>query len=91
MRPRPKRALLYTLALLLGFLPMMPFEPRSREFHYALTVSCAIFIGAGIYVIRGERAVQGRPLWARKMLAAAWVTTIAAAIVLVMSAAWLVL
>ena len=75
--------LVYTLTLLLGFLPLMPFEPRTREFELALLAACAIFIAGGVYVIRGEAGEKARPLWALKMLVAAALTTFAAIVVLV--------
>ena len=82
MQHRTRRMLVYTLALLMGFIPMMPFERGTRAFALAGLVSGAIIAAAGIYVIRGERDARWRPMWARKLLAAAWVTTIAAVILL---------
>lgn len=82
--------LIYTVSLVAGFLPLMPFERQSLEFHYALVAACAIWIAGGLVVIRGERDAYWRPMSAQKMLAAAWVTTVAAAIVLVLTVIWLV-
>ena len=81
--------LVYTAALLVGFMPMMPFERGTREFGLAALATCAIIGGAGLFVIRGERDAYWRPMWAQKMLAAAWVTTVAAGILLLRALYWL--
>ena len=85
VQPRTRRMIAYTSSLLAGFLPLMPFEPGTREFWLAMLASCAIFIAGGLYVIRGERDAYWRPMWAQKMLAAAWVTTVVAAAVLLIA------
>jgi hypothetical protein len=87
---RTRRMAAYSVSLAAGFLPLMPFERASREFHVALLASCAIFIAGGLCVIRGERDATRRPMWALKLLAAAWVTTVAAALVLLLTVAWLI-
>ena len=85
MRPRSKRVLVYTLSLLLGFMPLMPFEPRTRAFHLALVVTCTILIASGLYVIRGERREKSRPMYALKLVIAATITTLTAVVVLLVS------
>jgi hypothetical protein len=84
VRPRSRRVLVYTLSLLLGFMPLMPFEPRTREFQFALIATCAILIVSGLYVIRGERMEKSRPMYAVKLMIAATITTFAAIVVLLL-------
>jgi hypothetical protein len=89
MTPRPKRVLVYTLALLLAPVPLMPFEPGSRPFVLTLFPSMSVLVLAGVYVIRGELPAKGRPLYATKLLIAATMTSITAVLVLAFALLWL--
>lgn len=74
MDDRTKRALVYTGALLLTPIPLIPFEPGTRGFALALAACGAALALASLHVVRGEWPRRGRPLWATKMLASAVIT-----------------
>ena len=60
MSGRGKRVLVYTAALLLSPLPVMPFERGTREFALSL-VACGAALALGsFYALRGE--LMGGPL-----------------------------
>ncbi|HEY0081009.1 MAG TPA: hypothetical protein VGB73_20560 [Pyrinomonadaceae bacterium] len=71
---RAKRVLVYTCALLLSPMPLMPYVPGTREFALAL-IPCAVMLTlASFYVVRGEWRVKARPLVGQKLLAASVIT-----------------
>lgn len=74
MSGRAKRVLVYTAALLISPMPLMPFEPRTREFTLALIPSGAALALASFYVLRGEWREKYRPLVGTKMLVSSVIT-----------------
>jgi hypothetical protein len=69
MSGRGKRVLVYTAALLLSPVPVMPFERGTREFALSL-VACGAALALGsFYALRGE--LRGGPLGALGMKIAA--------------------
>ena len=80
MRDRSRRVLIYTAAILIAPLPLVPFERGTPEFRLALLASMALVMAAGAYVIRGEWG-RPRPMYATKLLIAAIITAIAAAVI----------
>jgi hypothetical protein len=74
MSNRAKRVLVYTAALLLAPLPVMPFEAGTREFAYSL-VPCSIILSLGsLYVARGELRTKARDMLGMKLIGASVVT-----------------
>jgi hypothetical protein len=71
---RAKRVLVYTIALLIAPVPVMPFEKGTREFAVALVVCGAILSGASFYVARGEWRLSHRSLLGNKLLASSIIT-----------------
>ena len=74
MSGRGRRVLVYTAALLLAPMPVMPYEKGTREFAFALIVCGAIVAHASFYVARGEWRVKPRSLLGDKLLAASLIT-----------------
>lgn len=74
MNAETKRVVLYTAAILLTPLPLIPFERGTRGFALTLAACGAALALASYYVVRGEWPRKGRPLWATKMLASAVIT-----------------
>jgi hypothetical protein len=91
MRDETKRVVVYTAALLLAPVPVMPFERGTRGFALALVACGAALALASLYVVRGEWPRKGRPLWATKMLAAAVITSLFGAGLVVGSVLYLLL
>lgn len=71
---RAKRVLLYTAALLIAPMPVMPFEKGTREFALAVMACGAILTLSSFYVVRGEMRVVHRDLLGNKLLAASFIT-----------------
>lgn len=74
MSNRAKRVLVYTASLLLAPLPVMPFEPGTREFAWSL-VPCSIVVSVGsFYVARGELRAKARDMLGMKLIGASVIT-----------------
>ena len=87
---RGKRVIVYTAALLLAPLPVMPFERGTREFALAV-LACGTALGlASFYVARGEARLKARPLVGTKMLAASVITLLFGALLVIGSVVFLV-
>ena len=68
--------LVYTAALLLAPLPVMPFAPGTREFAWAVAACGAALAAASYYVARGEWRLEHRGLLGNKLLAASLITLV---------------
>lgn len=66
--------LVYTAALLLGPLPVMPFERGTREFAWAVAVYGAALAAGSYYMARGEWRLRHRGLLGQKLLATSLIT-----------------
>lgn len=73
---RGRRVLVYTAALLLAPLPVMPFAPGTREFAWALAACGAALAAASYYAARGEWRLGHRGLLGNKLLAASLITLV---------------
>ena len=74
MSGRGKRVLVYTAALLLAPMPLMPFAGGTREFALA-GVACGTALAlSSLYVARGEWGLEHRGLLGTKLLAASIIT-----------------
>lgn len=71
---RGRRVLVYTAALLLAPLPVMPFEKGTREFAWAVAACGAALAAASYYAARGEWRLRHRGLPGNKLLAASLIT-----------------
>jgi hypothetical protein len=71
---RGKRVLVYTAALLLAPLPVMPFAPGTREFAWGVAACGAALATASYYTARGELRLRQRGLLGNKLLAASLIT-----------------
>jgi hypothetical protein len=71
---RAKRVLVYTAALLIAPMPLMPYEKGTREFVLAMMACGAILTVSGFYVVRGELRLVARSLVGNKLLAASLIT-----------------
>ena len=88
---RGKRVIVYTAALLLAPLPVMPFSKGTREFALAV-LACGTVLGlASFYVARGEARLKARSLVGTKMLAASIITLLFGALMVVGSIAFLLM
>ena len=74
MSGRAKRVLIYTAALLISPIPVIPFEKGTREFALALVVCGGLLSSASFYVVYGEAKLQARGLLGNKLLAASVIT-----------------
>lgn len=74
MSGRARRVLVYTAALLLAPMPVMPFEKGTREFAWAVVACGAVLALASFYVARGEWRLKHRGLLGDKMLASSLIT-----------------
>jgi hypothetical protein len=74
MSGRARRVLVYTAALLLAPLPVMPYARGTREFALALLLCGAALTLSSLYVARGESALKNRGPLGNKLLAASLVT-----------------
>ena len=86
---RAKRVLVYTVSLLTAPMPVMPFEPGTREFAAALIVCAAILTPASFYAMQGEMRLKARPLVGDKLLAASAITFVFGLFMLVGSVVFL--
>ena len=66
--------LVYTAALLIAPMPVMPYEKGTREFVLALMVCGAILSVGSFYVAHGEARLTNRGLLGNKMLASSIIT-----------------
>jgi len=71
---RGRRVLVYTAALLLAPLPLMPFAQGTREFGWAVAACGVLLTAASYYVARGEWRLGHRGLLGNKLLAASLIT-----------------
>jgi hypothetical protein len=71
---RGRRVLVYTAALLLAPLPVMPFAKGTREFAWAVAACGAALSAASYYVARGEWRLRHRGPLGLKLLAASLIT-----------------
>lgn len=71
---RAKRVLVYTVALLIAPMPLMPYERGTREFVLAIMACGAILTVSSFYVVRGELRLIARSLLGDKLLAASLIT-----------------
>lgn len=86
---RGRRVIVYTAALLLAPLPVMPHERGTREFALAV-FACGAALGlASFYVARGEARLRARPLVGAKMLIASIITLLFGASMVVWSVVFL--
>ena len=76
MSNRGKRVLVYTAALLIAPLPVIPFVPGTREFAFALIICGTILSLSSIYVARGEMRGSGRDLLGNKLIATSLITLV---------------
>lgn len=76
MSGRARRVLVYTAALLLAPLPIMPTERGTPAFAAALMVWGAVLGLASLYVVQGERKLRHRGLLGNKLLASALLTLV---------------
>lgn len=83
---RGKRVLVYTAALLLAPLPVMPFERGTREFAFSLLACGACLTLASFYVARGEARIEHRSLLGNKLLASSVITLLFGVLLIVGSA-----
>lgn len=74
MPGRGKRVLVYTAALLLAPLPVMPFARGTREFAWAVAACGAALAAASFYVARGELRLKQRGPLGSRLLAASLIT-----------------
>ncbi len=74
MSGRGKRVLVYTAALLLAPVPVMPVEKGTREFALSLVACGAALSLASFYVARGELRLRHRSLLGNKLLASSLIT-----------------
>jgi hypothetical protein len=64
----------YTAALLLAPLPVMPFAPGTREFAWAVGACGTVLAAASYYAARGEWRLEQRGPLGFKLLATSLVT-----------------
>lgn len=90
MSSRATRVLVYTAALLLLPLPVMPYAKGTREFALALMACGALLTISSLYVARGESKLKHRGLLGNKLLAASVITLLLGAAMVVGSVLYLV-
>ncbi|HEV2763149.1 MAG TPA: hypothetical protein VGV38_09150 [Pyrinomonadaceae bacterium] len=71
---RGKRVLVYTAALLLAPVPLMPFEKGTRGFALASMACGAALALASLYAARGEWRLKHRALVGTKILVSSIIT-----------------
>jgi hypothetical protein len=71
---RARRVLIYTAALLVAPMPVMPHEKGTREYALAIMACGAILIFSSFYVLRGEWRLKQRSLLGNKLLAVSFIT-----------------
>jgi hypothetical protein len=87
---RAKRVLVYTAALLLAPLPVMPYAKGTREFALAVAACGAALALSSLYVARGEWKLKHRGLLGNKLLASSLITLLFGAALFVGSVVYLV-
>lgn len=75
MSSRGKHVLVYTLAILLSPLPVIPFVPGTREFALSLLPCGVILLFGSLYVLAGEFKRASRDLLGYKLLASSTITS----------------
>ena len=86
---RGKRVIVYTAALLVAPLPVMPFERGTREFAIAVLACGTLLSLASFYAARGEARLKARPLVGNKILAASVITLLFGALMIIGSVVFL--
>ena len=86
---RGKRVIVYTAALLLSPLPVMPFERGTREFALAALACGTALSLASFYAARGEARLKARSLVGTKILIASVGTLLLGALMVVGSVVFL--
>lgn len=76
MSGRGRRVLVYTAALLLAPLPVMPYAKGTREFAAAVAVCGAVLSLSSLYVARGELSLKHRGLPGTRLLASSLITLV---------------
>jgi hypothetical protein len=71
---RTRRVLIYTAALLVAPVPVMPYEKGTREYALAIMACGAILMLSSFYVLRGEWRLKQRGLLGNKLLATSLIT-----------------
>lgn len=89
MSGRGKRVLVYTIALLVAPMPVMPYEKGTREFAIGVLACGVILALASLYVIRGELKITPRSLLGNKLLASSIITFLFGLLIMIGSIAWL--
>lgn len=74
MSGRAKRVLVYTVALLVAPMPVMPFVKGTRAYAVTIAVCGAVLALSSFYVARGELKLEARSLLGTKLLAASLIT-----------------
>jgi hypothetical protein len=73
---KARRVLVYTAALLIAPMPLMPFERGEREYSLAL-IACGIILTLGsFYVVYGEMKYKHYTLVGNRLLISALITFI---------------
>ncbi len=75
MSSRGKHVLIYTFAVLLCPLPVIPFVAGTREFALSLLPCGVILLFGSLYVLAGEAKRASRDLLGYKLLATSTITT----------------
>jgi hypothetical protein len=86
---RAKRVLVYTAALLIAPMPIMPYEKGTREFVLAIILCGAILTVSSFYVAQGEARLKHRSLVGNKLLAASVITLLFGMIMVVVAVVYL--
>jgi hypothetical protein len=89
MSNRARRVLVYTAALLIAPLPVIPHVPGTREFALALLPCGTILSVSSFYVARGEMRSKGRDLLGNKLIASSVITLLFGVSILVGSIGYL--
>jgi heme/copper-type cytochrome/quinol oxidase subunit 3 len=87
---RAKRVIVYTAALLIAPMPVMPYERGTREYVPAIMVCSIILILSSFYVARGEMKLTSRSLVGNKLLAASLITLLFGILMLLGASVYLV-
>lgn len=83
MSGRAKRVIVYTAALLVAPIPVMPFEKGTREYVLAIMGYGIILALSSFYVVWGEMKLAHRSLVGNKLLAASIITLLFGMLILV--------
>ena len=74
MSGRAKRVLIYTAALLIAPMPIMPYEKGTRAYVFAIMTCGLILALSSFYVAQGELKIKPRGLLGNKLLASSIIT-----------------